>query len=805
MPETLPPLRLDRVRAAIGATVWAILPEKLEAILEVVEHHAAGGAYSDAEITARLEALGGTAAAGAAGAAGRRGAAGSPVTGSVAVIPMMGTMAQRIGAMERASGGTSTEEIGRQFDAALRNPDVGAIVLHIDSPGGSVAGVPELAAKIRAARGQGKRIVAVADTLMASAAYWTGSAADEVVAAPSALVGSIGVFSVHVDATQASERMGLKRTIVRAGRYKAEGNPWEPLSDEARAAMQAQVDELYEQFTADVAAQRGTSPKAVRAGYGEGRVLSAKQAVAAGLVDRVATLDDVLAELTGRRAAGATPGTKPGARAAGVALTLEALGEQVDVPQVGLAPAASSEPVASEAAPAHSPASPAAVDPSLSPALPTSPAPEARSHPVPEHIEPAATGAAATTTPAPAITVGADRARCDYVAIAQAYGQSLGDVARWQASSMSEAQVRADIMDRARGSVAPMSAAAPTTLELSAQEQQRYSIGRAVQAQASGDWTRAGFEREVSATIAKRLGRAAAGFYVPTNVPLFNAAVMQTGTAGKGAELVMGEYKGFVDLLRPRSVLARLGARMETGLVGTYSFIRQTGGSAVSWVGQAPVAGPDESDLDFELVESNPKTAAGLLRYTKQQLAQSVESFDALVRRDLLAAHATAMDKVGIAGSGAAGQPLGVAGYAGVGTFDFGNVVPSYGRLVDMKSKIEVADAQDVGTRAWLHTVELGAILEQTPRMGNTAALPIKQDGKIAGFTAEESNNIPARTLVHGVFSELLLLEWGALDITVDPYTLAQLGIIRVISHHMMNVELQQPKAFVVADDAVQV
>jgi signal peptide peptidase SppA len=219
----------------------------------------------------------------------------------VAIVPIMGTMAQRVSGFARASGGASTESIGADFDAAMKNPDVGAIVLHVDSPGGSVAGVPELAAKIRAARGQGKRIVAVADSLMASAAYWVASAADEVVASPSSVVGSIGVFSVHTDATAAHEKVGLKRTVIRAGRYKAEGNMFEPLSDEARAAMQAQVNELYDGFVADVAAHRGTTPDAVRAGYGEGRVVSAKQAVAQGLADRVATFEDVLAELTGRR------------------------------------------------------------------------------------------------------------------------------------------------------------------------------------------------------------------------------------------------------------------------------------------------------------------------------------------------------------------------------------------------------------------------------------------------------------------------------------------------------------------------
>jgi HK97 family phage major capsid protein len=245
--------------------------------------------------------------------------------------------------------------------------------------------------------------------------------------------------------------------------------------------------------------------------------------------------------------------------------------------------------------------------------------------------------------------------------------------------------VRADIMDRGARQVAPLGASAPA-LELTEKEQKRYSLGRAVQAQASGDWRAAGFEREVSATIAKRLGRAAAGFYVPTDAPLFNAAVMTSTSAGKGAELVYSEYKGFVDLLRNRSVLARLGATMETGLQGTYSYVRQIAGSSVSWVGENPGADAAESDLGFQIVESNPKTAAGLLRYTRQQLVQSVESFDALVRRDLLATHAVEMDRVGLVGSGAAGQPLGLTGYAGVGAYAYAGA-PTYPKLVAHKAR----------------------------------------------------------------------------------------------------------------------
>jgi hypothetical protein len=154
-----------------------------------------------------------------------------------------------------------------------------------------------------AAREQ-KPIIAVANTLAASAAYWVAAQADELVVTPSGDVGSIGVYMVHEDWSSANAAFGVTPTYVAAGRYKVEGNPDEPLSDEARAAMQQSVDDLYDLFVADVAAGRGDSPAAVRAGYGEGRVLPAARAVAAKLADSIGSAEDTIARFGRGRQAG---------------------------------------------------------------------------------------------------------------------------------------------------------------------------------------------------------------------------------------------------------------------------------------------------------------------------------------------------------------------------------------------------------------------------------------------------------------------------------------------------------------------
>ena len=183
----------------------------------------------------------------------------------------------------------STEEIGAMLEAAMASADGGTIVLDVDSPGGTVYGVPELAAQIFAARAV-KRIVASCSGMCCSAAYWLASAADEITASPSSEVGSIGVYSAHVDTSAAQSQAGMKVSIFSAGKYKAEGAMGQPLSEGARAAEQARVDEMYGVFVADVARGRGTDSTRVRSGFGEGRVVSSQRAVTLGMIDRVATL-----------------------------------------------------------------------------------------------------------------------------------------------------------------------------------------------------------------------------------------------------------------------------------------------------------------------------------------------------------------------------------------------------------------------------------------------------------------------------------------------------------------------------------
>lgn len=269
------------VLQAFVETPWAILPNKLAVLEEIVARHTAGEKLDAEEIQARIH--------GSARPENR-------TVNSVAVLPLFGTIFPRANMMTEISGATSAEQFGAQFSALMDDPNIDAIVLDVNSPGGQINGVEELANKIFAARGT-KPVVAVANHLMASAAYWIGTAADQVVVTPSSEVGSIGVFAAHKDMSKALEMDGIKVSMISAGKYKLEGNPYEPLAEEARANLQERVNEAYDMFISAVARNRGANPDDVRNGFGEGRTVSAQQAVRLGMADRVSTLEETVNRL----------------------------------------------------------------------------------------------------------------------------------------------------------------------------------------------------------------------------------------------------------------------------------------------------------------------------------------------------------------------------------------------------------------------------------------------------------------------------------------------------------------------------
>lgn len=271
-------------------TPWALPVDVYETVEAVLMRWSTGVRLDATQVAAAV-------GNGPAAAAARRSEAEQRSTaGAVAVIPVYGVLTHRaVDAENVSSPMTSTERLAQQIRAAIADPEVGAVVLDVNSPGGSVFGVSELGDTIYGLRGD-KRIVAVASPSAASGAYWLASQADEFVVTPSGMVGSIGVIMQHINAAEFYKQKGLEKTYITSGKHKAEGNDTGPLTPETRDYMQAMSDMYYSEFVKAVARGRGKPVGEVRGeSFGQGRMRTAREALAAGMVDRIDTLDSVIA------------------------------------------------------------------------------------------------------------------------------------------------------------------------------------------------------------------------------------------------------------------------------------------------------------------------------------------------------------------------------------------------------------------------------------------------------------------------------------------------------------------------------
>lgn len=276
----------------IEGQAWAIVPEKLAVLREVMRLRVSGASLSDEEIRRRL----------GYGPDDQSPRPQPARMSGVAILPLFGFLCPKANMITEYSGGTSLEAFGRAFRQAVADPAVATIAIEIDSGGGSTYGAEELWAEIFAAR-KTKRTVAVVNPMAGSCAYWLATACEEIVVTPSGDVGSIGVYWMHEDVSAALELEGVKVEFVSAGEFKTEGNPYEPLSEEGRAYAQAQVNATYAVFVKSVAKGRGVSTAEVLKNYGQGRMVMARDAVARGMADRIGTLEETVARLAGKKPA----------------------------------------------------------------------------------------------------------------------------------------------------------------------------------------------------------------------------------------------------------------------------------------------------------------------------------------------------------------------------------------------------------------------------------------------------------------------------------------------------------------------
>lgn len=325
----------------------------------------------------------------------------------------------------------------------------------------------------------------------------------------------------------------------------------------------------------------------------------------------------------------------------------------------------------------------------------------------------------------------------------------------------------------------------------------RFSITRAIAA-AIDKTVDAGYERECSQEMARKLNRAPEGFYLPLgqlHERMFDYAA--------GQVTVPPEYlpNNFIEALRARSFVMRLGARVLGDLVGNVSIPRLAGSSTTAWIAGDGADGLIASQPTLDNIQMTPKTVGALTLISRKMVLQGVPAAESLIRDDFAQLIATELDKAAISGTGAANQPLGILNTAGIGAGTYPLAGPDYASIVAMEGALMAANADQSGI-AYLTTPTLAAQLKAKEKSSGSGqfvwnAGSERGTGEMGGLPAYASSNVPVDKILLGNFSDLLMGMWGALDISVDPYYDLAKGTIAVRIFGSVDFAVRHPASFV--------
>ncbi len=349
-----------------------------------------------------------------------------------------------------------------------------------------------------------------------------------------------------------------------------------------------------------------------------------------------------------------------------------------------------------------------------------------------------------------------------------------------------------------RGKANPQPA---TRLGMTDNEAQKFSFVRAIRAIADKDWKNAGFELECSRSVAQKLGRSPDPhkFYVPFEVmqrPTEGRRDLTVATAGAAGYLVGTENQGFIEMVRNRSVAFRMGARRLSGLQGSVTIPRQSAAATAYWLANESTA-ITESQQTFVQVALIPKNVGAYTEISRQLLLQSSPGAEGIVTDDLAQVVALAADLAVLEGSGAAGQPTGIANTAGIGSVT-GTSLAAAG-VLEFQTDVAGSNVTPMSP-GYVTTPAVAGLLMVRPELPTTGTTRLWTgniwDGAMFGMPAMTSNQLTAASMIFGDWSEVVVGEWGVLEVEVNPYANFQAGIIGVRAIYSMDVGVRRPFAF---------
>lgn len=336
----------------------------------------------------------------------------------------------------------------------------------------------------------------------------------------------------------------------------------------------------------------------------------------------------------------------------------------------------------------------------------------------------------------------------------------------------------------------------------------KYSLMRAVTAAVTGDWREAGFEREMAQELSRASGIKPRGLLVPFGA-LGGQRVMTTDSLNNGSALVPNMHTGFIEMLRNHSRVLDAGATVMPNLVGNIEIPKQTGGATAEWIAEdAALSG---SDLAFASVTLTPKSVGGMLKWSRAMLHSAVPGIEQIARNDLAQMVALAIDRAALHGSGSDSQPTGIYAASNVNSVAMGGV-PTHGKLVDMAGELGKDNALQ-GSVSFLTTPGMASKMSQTLVASSAGSEMIWSgsllDGSMAGFRAAATNQVSSTLgagsehgIVLGNWADLIIGQWGGVDLIVDPYSDADRGRVRITVFCFLDVALRHPESFCKATGA---
>jgi len=379
---------------------------------------------------------------------------------------------------------------------------------------------------------------------------------------------------------------------------------------------------------------------------------------------------------------------------------------------------------------------------------------------------------------------------------------------------------QAAVLDKMRAK--PADIPEPPNVELNEREDQEYSVRNAILL-ALGERAD-GFELDIHRSIEEKLGRSSNGIFVPLSLRSRGnraATAMDTLSAAAGGAAVDTTLMPLIEILRNKMMTRALGARVLSGLVGNLSFPKQIASAVLSWVAENSGSDVSESDLSSFLgtVTMGPKSAQATTAVSRQLLAQASEDVEMLIRDDLAAINALGLDLAAINGSGTNNQPRGVLNTSGIGSVAGGTdgLAPAWSHIVNLETEVAVDNA-DLGSLAYLTNAKVRGKLKQTEKAANTAQFiwekGSKGFGELNGYRAAASNQVPSdldkgsstgvcSAIIYGNWNDLMIGEWGVIEIIADPYTLKKQGLIELTSFMMADVAVRRAESFAAMKDAL--